>query len=194
MRTSKRENILQAAQRVVQRDGVTALSYESVASEAGVTKGGVLYHFGSREELLYALHHYVAAQWDQQMQAAAGAPSEQLSPAQRFAGYTQASQSPDRAELLLQLEAADDPAANAIWEEVIYRWGPSMPQADDAEAVRAFIAKLAADGLWFFEALSSQPLDPQARAELVAQITAMGAAADEPGVPHSAAGKGSGRE
>lgn len=177
MRTSKRDTMLQAAKRVVQRDGVTALSYESVAAEAGVTKGGVLYHFGSREELLHALHQYVADQWESQMQHAAGAPAEQVSAAERFAAYTQASQSPERAELLLQLEAANDASANAIWEAVLYQWGPVPPPAGaTAEQLQTFLAKLAADGLWLFDALTSEPLDPDVRAQVVDQITAMGTA------------------
>src|SRR5699024_10630292 len=78
MRESKREKILQAAVAVVQRDGVTALTYESVAAESGLTKGGLLYHFPSREDMVNALHTYVADRWEQAMVAEAGAGAEQL--------------------------------------------------------------------------------------------------------------------
>ncbi|WP_062078177.1 TetR/AcrR family transcriptional regulator [Demequina globuliformis] len=49
-----RQLILDAAHRVVLRDGLAA-SLESVAAEAGVSKGGLLYHFSSKAVLTEAL-------------------------------------------------------------------------------------------------------------------------------------------
>ena len=51
MRTSKRDRILDAAVNVINRDGVRAVTFESVAAEAKLTRGGLLYHFPSREAL-----------------------------------------------------------------------------------------------------------------------------------------------
>ncbi|QKZ20837.1 TetR/AcrR family transcriptional regulator [Streptomyces chartreusis] len=47
-----REALLAAAVRVVARGGLRKLTYRSVASEAGVTHGLVVHHFGSRDALL----------------------------------------------------------------------------------------------------------------------------------------------
>lgn len=47
--------ILDAAERIVQARGVTALTLEAAAREAGVSKGGLLYHFASKEALLAGL-------------------------------------------------------------------------------------------------------------------------------------------
>src|SRR5262245_35811257 len=44
-----RNAILDAAEAVVARMGVAAMTFEEVAKEAGVSKGGVLYHFRSKE-------------------------------------------------------------------------------------------------------------------------------------------------
>lgn len=44
--------LLDAAVRVVARDGLDGVSYRSVAEEAGTTAGLVFYHFGSRETLI----------------------------------------------------------------------------------------------------------------------------------------------
>lgn len=49
---TSREAILEAAIRVATRDGLLATTLENVAREAGVTKGGVLYHFASKDLLL----------------------------------------------------------------------------------------------------------------------------------------------
>jgi len=49
------EIILTAAERVVLRDGVTCLTLEAVACEANLSKGGVLYHFATKEALIQAM-------------------------------------------------------------------------------------------------------------------------------------------
>lgn len=55
VRASKDRRILQAARRLVQQGGVAELSMGNVATEAGVSKALVLYHFGDRDLLLAAL-------------------------------------------------------------------------------------------------------------------------------------------
>lgn len=54
------DRILEAAERVVTEVGPARLTLELVAQAAGVSKGGLLYHFPSKELLLNALaHRYV---------------------------------------------------------------------------------------------------------------------------------------
>lgn len=50
-----RDRLLNAAEQVVARDGVGNLSLEAVAREAGVSKGGLLYHFPSKSALVTAV-------------------------------------------------------------------------------------------------------------------------------------------
>jgi AcrR family transcriptional regulator len=52
---SVRNRILQAAERVVTEVGAARLTLDLVAQEADVSKGGLLYHFPSKEALLGAL-------------------------------------------------------------------------------------------------------------------------------------------
>ena len=47
--------ILDAAEALVRERGVTGLTIEAAAHGAGVSKGGLLYHFGTKEALLTAL-------------------------------------------------------------------------------------------------------------------------------------------
>ncbi|MGJ9373327.1 TetR/AcrR family transcriptional regulator [Nesterenkonia sp. CF4.4] len=196
MRPSKRREILDAATRVVQREGVTTLTYESVAAEAGMTKGGLLYHFPSREELLLGLHRHVAENWELALEAQAGGTAQQLSRDERFRAFVRLSQNPERAELLLMLEASEDPVANAAWDEIFARWAPQPPpvpersddqdtqapddDAAEAAAVQRFIARLAADGLWFYEALSTERLDPRLRERVTEEIIALAQSAVVP--------------
>lgn len=50
-----RERVLDAAERVVTRDGAAHLTLDAVVAEAGVSKGGMLYHFRSKDALLKGL-------------------------------------------------------------------------------------------------------------------------------------------
>jgi AcrR family transcriptional regulator len=52
---SSREKILHAAVQVAVRDGILAMTLDAVAQEAGVSKGGLLYHFRSKDELIAAM-------------------------------------------------------------------------------------------------------------------------------------------
>jgi AcrR family transcriptional regulator len=47
-----RQRLLDAAERVVVESGATHLTLDAVAKSAGVSKGGLLYHFPSKEALL----------------------------------------------------------------------------------------------------------------------------------------------
>ena len=57
--------ILEAAIRVASRDGLQATTLDKVAEEAGVTKGGVLYHFASKDDLLRRMMEHFANEVEQ---------------------------------------------------------------------------------------------------------------------------------
>lgn len=56
-----RTRILDAAETLVRTRGVAGLTLDAAAQVAGVSKGGLLYHFGSKEALLNALLKRLAA-------------------------------------------------------------------------------------------------------------------------------------
>lgn len=56
-----REKICEAAIRTASRDGLLAMTLDNVAREAGVSKGGVMYHFPSKDELVRGTLEYFGA-------------------------------------------------------------------------------------------------------------------------------------
>ncbi|MEW1761805.1 TetR/AcrR family transcriptional regulator [Streptomyces cyaneofuscatus] len=173
MRTSKRTQILEAATRVVEREGVKSVTFDSVAAEVGLTKGGLLYHFASRDDLVQAIHQHLADEWEAQMIAAAGKPADLATPEERLTAYSRiSSQSATRAELLFMLEGSTTPGHAAPWDAVMERWAPSLTtdDVDDRAALDRFIARLAADGLWLYESLNTEPLAPELRRALAERI------------------------
>jgi AcrR family transcriptional regulator len=53
--TIDRERLLDAADRVIAKGGVASLTIDAVSEEAGVSKGGVLYSFGTKNALIEAM-------------------------------------------------------------------------------------------------------------------------------------------
>lgn len=54
-RSNMKEILLDATETIVLNKGVVALTFDAVAKEAGVSKGGVLHHFGSKDLLIEAV-------------------------------------------------------------------------------------------------------------------------------------------
>ena len=169
MRTSKRDSILQAALHVVETDGVTAVTYESVAAASGLTKGGLLYHFPSKDALVLALHEHLAERWDHEMINVLGKDPDEATQDERVAAYARVSaRSATGPELLFMLEASTDSELNKPWRRVISRWIPDPAEIDptDPRALQKMVAYLAADGLWLSESVGAAPLPPELRAAL----------------------------
>ena len=52
MRRSNRERIIAGALEIIGQEGADALTFEALAQRVGLTRGGVVYHFRTREALL----------------------------------------------------------------------------------------------------------------------------------------------
>jgi AcrR family transcriptional regulator len=161
MRNSKRTKILDAIVKIIERDGLTALTFDAVSAETGITRGGLLYHFPSRDDLILAAHQFMAQRWETSLVKFAQLGGDPSSIQARNAAYVfTSSNSVKRAQLIMMLEGVGDPVIHENWQKVIDYWAPPVPDIEDAEAISRFIARLASDGLWIFETLSLQPLPP----------------------------------
>jgi AcrR family transcriptional regulator len=54
-RSIDRDKVLDFAERIVREEGATALTFDAVAKAAGITKGGLQYCFGSKDDLIAAM-------------------------------------------------------------------------------------------------------------------------------------------
>ena len=157
-----KQRLLDAAGAVVRRDGPQALTLDAVAGEAGVSKGGLLYHYGSKRELIEAL----VARWLADFQDDIDAADPHF-----VRGYVRASdpagEIADELGLLAALVA--DPAVlrtvrerYAIWQDRVEREG--------SDPVDATVARLAADGLWLAELLGMAPPRGRLREQVHARM------------------------
>lgn len=63
-RTNTRARILDAAETIAHRDGPAAMSLDAVAAAAGVSKGGLLYHFPNKAKLFESMVDAYLARFD----------------------------------------------------------------------------------------------------------------------------------
>ena len=56
VRPSKKSAIVEAAMRVAEEQGLSAVTIDAVAEQAGITKGGLLYHFPNQAAHWFCCH------------------------------------------------------------------------------------------------------------------------------------------
>ncbi|WBB59120.1 TetR family transcriptional regulator [Streptomyces sp. WMMC500] len=165
MRPSSRTPILEAAVRVVERSGITALTLDAAAAEAGLTKPGLMYHFPTRDALLLAIQRHLTELLDAQLRAELGKPFEEATARERAAAYVRCcgqGAGAGTADFVFMVASATRPELARIWDEFADRWAPEPPGPDpDPEALDLFLARVAADGLWLYHATAHAPLSPE---------------------------------
>lgn len=92
--TIDRGALLDAAERVALREGAGQLTMDAVAAEAGVSKGGVLYAFPSKDALIDAMFTRVFAAFDAIADAVVAGSGD--SPESRVRGHVLASRDADK--------------------------------------------------------------------------------------------------
>src|SRR5699024_12783137 len=85
--TSKKDEALQAALGIIERDGIPALTYESLADATGRSKSGLIYHFPSRHDMLIDIQAWSAQRWAEELSAIAGAHVDELDRKQHLPAY-----------------------------------------------------------------------------------------------------------
>ena len=177
-----RERILFGAEEVVLRDGVAHLTLEAAAHEAGISKGGILYHFPTRSALVAAMVERLSSRFDEDLARGGGGSGV---PGAFTRAYLEASFGPvgdavGSRELRLGAAVIAGVAADTELLEPLRErftaWQKAL-LADGLPAASASLIRLAADGLWFVELLNLAPLDAGLRSSVHDELLAyLGAA------------------
>lgn len=146
-----RRTILEATAHLILREGVVNLTLETVAKEAGVSKGGLLYHFPSKEALVGGLMAHQLEHFDAELRA-----SERAGDGNLLRAYLETSldpHSPSRGlEAALFAAVLLNPDLLTPLRER-YRVLQREITAGARDPTRATLIRLAADGLWLTDLL-----------------------------------------
>ena len=156
-----RDAVLRAAAQVLVRLGVGAFTIDAVAQEAGITKGGVLHHFPSKDALITSLIEQVTQMFNQRLETELAAEAVGQ-PGRWLRAYIRTIFSVQFEEINLMPTLA---AAVTADPETVYRLQRSMEASqiaaveDGLDPTLATIIRLAVDGVIFTKAFNLNMLD-----------------------------------
>ena len=171
-----RRLLFEACSRILRRDGLTNLTLDAVSAEAGLSKGGLLYHFPTKESLIEGLFEYHNDKFESRVARLVEEEGEE--PGAWLRAYARASieqiTDPNNASLYASLFAAGEKYAGAhqimrrkyeLWQQRIEasRLGPTW----------ATLVRFAVDGFWFAEMQKYAPPDEARRQEIIAIILSL---------------------
>jgi len=168
-RSSSRDKLLDAAADLVAQYGVQNLTIDAVAAAAGVTKGGLIYHFKTREDLLTALVERMVKDLDVHARSRNGAHSTDSSLKTQLCHLLNDTfDMPDkRRRLLTNLLAAASSHPHLIAPiQALYARSYEEASHGGPHAGLAMVLAAALDGIALLELLNLHRFTPQQRRAL----------------------------
>jgi len=163
---SARERILNAAEERLLAHGPSGLVLDAIAADAGISKGGLLYHFASKEALVAGLCQRMLDHLDEELESLSAADPEDAGAWTRAylaSTVTDEGKPADNSAQLMAGILATLGRDSAHLEEVRARfaqWHAHL-EADGIDRTTATVVRLAADGLWLSALLGLPGLDPE---------------------------------
>ena len=160
-----RAKLLDAASKVITRSGTDALTLDAVAQEAGVSKGGLLYHFPSKKQLIRGMVERLIAQVDEALQDELDKSGGDYVTAYIRASFrTQAA--PDQVSQALSAAVSSDPELIRPLRERFFRMQQEIATAAGSEELGTII-RLALDGLWMSDVFGFAPPSAELREKML---------------------------
>ncbi|RRS01451.1 TetR/AcrR family transcriptional regulator [Glycomyces terrestris] len=156
---STRDRILNALQRILVEEGSSGVTLEKVAAEAGVSKGGLLYHFKSKSDLYDGLAHRHRVQEEANI-----ARAREQGVVETFLRVSEVESAESAAGLwaLLTAQRGKDELSETAKADLLFifeGWSEAIHEQIE-DPITAEIVRLVGDGL-FLSALSGVPLPSQ---------------------------------
>lgn len=170
-RNNSRQAILEAAQRVAVEKGANKVSLDSVAKEAGLTKGGVLYNFPSKDALISGLLERLLATYGPLIDNNVVALQDQPNPTLRsiFKVIGQLEELDQNIPMAILAAAAENlELLQPLRSVVAGRYQRVEQEAEDAE--EATLLWAAAEGLMLLDMLGLLPFDADKKAHLLQKL------------------------
>jgi AcrR family transcriptional regulator len=170
-----REAILRAADWVVVEEGVSGMTLEAVAREAGVSKGGLLYHFPCKEALIGGMTGRLIEGFEavlgRELRKDRGAGGGRWTRVYARAGFAE-----DRWYLQvsagLLVGVAEDPTLLDPLRRS-FQDGQRWAERDGIDPAVATLVRLAADGLFFVELLGFAPAEGALRKRVLEALLSL---------------------
>ncbi|GAB2650257.1 TetR/AcrR family transcriptional regulator [Nocardia goodfellowii] len=175
---STRDRILDALEMLLLEKGMSQVTLENVAAAAGVSKGGLLYHYKSKDALLAGLVRRLGERADQQLETAV---AEGKSVAEWYLQAPHPDNEDDALEIAVQrsmlaaMRTLDGPQdtdvdeAERALDEVMAKWQTGLDN-EIPDPIQATIVSLVGDGVYLRALLGLPPVEPELYRRVVARL------------------------
>ncbi|WP_309234657.1 TetR/AcrR family transcriptional regulator [Nocardia sp. XZ_19_385] len=175
---STRDRILDALETLLLEKGMSQVTLENVAAAAGVSKGGLLYHYKSKDALLAGLVRRLGERSDQQLETAV---AEGKSVAEWYLQAPHPDDEDDALEIAVQrsmlaaMRTLDGPQDSDVDEvdraldEVMTKWQAGL-DSEIPDPIQAQIVSLVGDGVYLRALLGLPPVEPALYRQVVARL------------------------
>jgi AcrR family transcriptional regulator len=172
-----RDRLLQATSHIIQTQGVERLTLDAVAKEAQVSKGGLLYHFASKEALVVGVIQYLMDDFDAAIDHELSQDQALNLPGRWLRAYVKATFNYKTLpiSLITSLLLAVTSNPEELLKPVQSRfddWQQKI-EVNGLDPVRANLVRLAADGLGTNEMFGLSVADNAMRQQLLEMLLAI---------------------
>lgn len=169
-----RERLINAAMQTMRDHGVEALTLDSVAREAGVSKGGLLHHFRSKDALVEAILRQLFAEFEALVQRFYD--HEHTMPGRWLRAYVRATFAdeglPLEVSAMLLASLTENEALLALIQEDFYGWEERLAK-DGIHPTRARVIRLATDAYWVERLMGVEPKGQAERQALMNELLSL---------------------
>jgi AcrR family transcriptional regulator len=179
-RMNTRQTIVRSAVEVARLGGPVTLTLDAVAEHAGLSKGGLLYHFPGKDALIQAMIEDALARFEADVERLSASEDPGAGRWLRaFVKLTFAAEPEHDPGISLMAAAAINPDLLAPVSQFFARW-QARACRDGLDPEFATVVRLAADGLWFADMFGAAAPEGDLRASVLDMLLTMISNAEKP--------------
>jgi AcrR family transcriptional regulator len=173
MSADTHNRILDALEELLLKRGLSGVTLENVASNAGISKGGLLYHFQTKDAMIEAMVRRLG-QRSEQLRARAAAAEAGTTIVNWFLqqpGSTSDKEIALHRSMLAALRSIDTSRREIFTMicEVMGLWGESL-RSEISDPVHAEIVRLVGDGIYLNALVALPPIDPSLHGKIAQHL------------------------
>src|SRR5690625_214782 len=148
-RMSKREELLTNAAKIIYEEGIQKLTMDYLAQRSNITKGGVLYHFESKGNLLLQMNKMIIKNFEQTLKDYVAKLSGSAVFTRAYAYATlDFLKNPEEALLpSVYISSLEDKASFELWQKTSANWERKFRE-DCGDPDENLKLQLMCDGIW----------------------------------------------
>lgn len=173
-RQNSRGEILDAAEAVVLEAGAAHLTLDAVAKKAGVSKGGLLYHFPSKDSLMKGMIARCMDDFAQEIRTSSAQFGDEAPGDLKAFVTASLNDTPAQKQVAASLLAAG--ANNPELLRPVLEYNEELfgtRSRSRRRSARSIAVMLGATGLWFMETFQLSPLSATQRKQVIRELLTM---------------------